>query len=65
MSVELEGLNNLLVKLQDTQNNYVDVLENETDIVNAHSWYDAHDRDILILNSLSLNICPREKETVR
>ena len=46
VSVEMEGLNNLLVKLQDTQDNYVDALENETDIVNANSWYDAHDGDI-------------------
>ena len=46
VSVEMEGLNNLLVKLQDTQDNYVDALENETDIANANSWYDAHDGDI-------------------
>ena len=46
VSVEMEGLNNLLVKLQDTQDSYVDALENETDIVNANSWYDAHDGDI-------------------
>ena len=46
VSVEMEGLNNLLVKLQDAQDNYVDALENETDIVNANSWYDGHDGDI-------------------
>ena len=46
VSAEMEGLNNLLVKLQDTQDNYVDALENERDIVNANSWYDAHDGDI-------------------
>ena len=36
VSVEMEGLNNLLVKLQDTQDNYVDALEDETVIVNAN-----------------------------
>ena len=37
---------NLLVKLQDTQDNYVDALEDEAVIVNANSWYDAHDEDV-------------------
>ena len=46
VSVEMEGLNNLLVKLQDAQDNYVDALEDETVIVNANSWYDAHDGDV-------------------
>ena len=36
VSVEMRGLNNLLVKLQDTQDNYVDALEDETVIVNAN-----------------------------
>ena len=40
------ALNNVLVKLQDAQDNYVDVLEDETVIVNANSWYDAHDGDV-------------------
>ncbi|CAH3046678.1 unnamed protein product [Porites lobata] len=44
--VEMEGLNNLLVKLQDTQDTYVDALEDKTVIVNANSWYDAHDGDV-------------------
>ena len=46
VSVEMEGLNNLLVKLQDAQDNYVDALEDEAVIVNANSWYDAHDEDV-------------------
>ena len=46
VSVEMEGLNNLLVKLQDAQYNYVDALENETDVVNANLLYDGHDGDI-------------------
>ena len=43
----MEGLNDLLVKLQDAQDNYVDALENETDVVNANLLYDGHDGDIL------------------
>ena len=46
VSVEMKGLNNLLVKLQDAQDNYVDALEDETVIVDANSWYDAHDEDV-------------------
>ena len=47
VSVEMEGLNNLLVKLQDAQDNRVDTLENETDVVNANLFYDGRDGDIL------------------
>ena len=46
VSVEMEGPQNVLVKLQDTKDNYVHVLENETDIADANSWYDGHDGDI-------------------
>ena len=41
----MEGLTNLLVKLQNTQDNYFDAFEYETVFVNANSWYDAHDGD--------------------
>ena len=63
VSVEVEGLNNLLVKVQDTQDTYVDALEDKTVIFNANSWYDAHDGDVFKFNSPSLNICPRRKGT--
>ena len=46
MSVELEGLNILLVKRQDAQVNYLDTLENESDLVNANSWFESHDGDV-------------------
>lgn len=46
VSAELEGLNNLLAKLQVAQDTYLDALENETDIVHANSWYEVHDGDV-------------------
>ena len=48
VSVEMEGLNNLLAKLQDVQDNYPDALENESDIVDANSWYKIHDGDVFL-----------------
>ena len=40
VSSETEGLNNLLVKLQVAQDNFLEVLENESDIASANSWYE-------------------------
>ena len=36
----------MLVKLQDAQDNFVAALEDETVLVDANSWYDAHDEDV-------------------
>ena len=46
VSSETEGLNNLLVKLQVAQDNFLEVLENESDIASANSWYEVHDGDV-------------------
>jgi len=45
VSVEMEGLNNLLVEIQVAQGNFLQVLENDSDIASANSWYEAHDGD--------------------
>ena len=46
VSFEMEGLNNLLVELQVAQDNFLEVLENESDIASANSWYEVHDEDV-------------------
>ena len=46
VSVEMEGLNNLLVELQASHDDYVDSLENESDIEIANSWYEEHDGNV-------------------
>ena len=46
VSSETEGLNNLLGKLQVAQDNFLEVLENESDIASANSWYEVHDGDV-------------------
>lgn len=46
VSFEMEGLNNLLVELQVAQDNFLEVLENESDIASANSWYEVHDGDV-------------------
>ena len=46
VSFEMEGLNNLLVELQVAQDNFLEVLENESDIATADSWYEVHDEDV-------------------
>lgn len=46
VSLEMEGLNNLLVKLQVAQDNILKVLENESDIASANSWYEVHNGDV-------------------
>jgi len=46
VSVEMEGLNSLLVELQAARDNYLDALENESDIISANSWYEVHDGDV-------------------
>ena len=46
VSSEMEGLNNLLVELQVAQDIFLDVLENESDIATANSWYEVQDRDV-------------------
>ena len=45
VSVEMGGLNNLLVELQVAHDNFLEVLENESDIASANSWYEVHDGD--------------------
>ena len=44
----MEGLNNLLVELQvaHVQDNFLEVLENDSDIESATSWYEDHDGDV-------------------
>ena len=39
VAVEMEGFNNLLVELQVAQDNFLEVLENDSDIASANSWY--------------------------
>ena len=46
VSFEMEGLNNLLVELHVAQDNFLKVLENESDIASANSWYEVHDGDV-------------------
>jgi len=46
VSVEMEGLNNLLVELQVAKD-FLEVLENDSDIASANSWYEVHDGDVL------------------
>ena len=46
VSVEMEGLNNLLAELQVAQDNFLEVLENDSDIASANSWYEVHDGDV-------------------
>ena len=46
VSVEMEGLNNLLVKPQVAQDNFLEVLENDSDITSANSWNEVHDGDV-------------------
>lgn len=43
----MEGLNNLLVKLQVAQDNILKVLESESDIASANSSYEVHNGDVL------------------
>ena len=43
VSVEIEVLNNLLAELQVAQDNFLEVLENDSDIASANSWYEVHD----------------------
>jgi len=59
VSVEMEGLNNLLVEIQVAQGNFLQVLENDSDIASANSWYEALMEMRLSLRSLSVNICLR------
>ena len=46
VSAEMEGLNNLLLELQVAQDNFLEMLENDSDIASANSWYEVHDRDV-------------------
>ena len=46
VSFEMEGLNNVLVELQVAQDNFLEVLENESDIASANLWYEVHDGDV-------------------
>ena len=46
VSFEMEGLNNVLVELQVAQDNFLEVLENDSDIANANLWYELHDGDV-------------------
>jgi len=42
----MEGLKNLLVELQVSQDHFFEVFENESDIASATSWYEVHDGDV-------------------
>ena len=46
VSVEMKGLNNLLAELQVAQDNFLEVLLNDSDIASANSWYEVHDGDV-------------------
>ena len=46
VSVEMEVLDNLLVEIQVTQDNFLEVLENDPDIASANLWYEVHDGDV-------------------
>ena len=46
VSFEMGGLNKLLVEPQLAQDNFLEVLENESDIASANSWYEVHDGDV-------------------
>ena len=46
VSVEMESLNNLLVELQVAQDNFLGVLDNDSDIASANLWYEVHDGDV-------------------
>ena len=46
VSVEMEGLNNLLVELQVAKDNFLEVLENDSDFASANSWYEVHDGNV-------------------
>ena len=39
-------VNSLPVKLQAAQDNYLDALENESDIISAYSLHEVHDGDV-------------------
>ena len=45
-SFEMEGLNNVLVELQVAQDNFLEVLENDSDIASANLWYEVHNGDV-------------------
>ena len=49
VSVEIVGLNNLLVEIQVAQDNFLEVLENDSDLASANSWYEVHDGDVFKL----------------
>ena len=46
VSFEMGGLNKFLVEPQLAQDNFLEVLENESDIASANSWYEVHDGDV-------------------
>ena len=46
VSVEMKGLNNLLAELQVAQDNFLEVLVNDSDIATVNSWYAVHDGDV-------------------
>jgi len=46
VSVEMEGLNSLLVELQVAQDNFLQVSENDSDISSANSWCEVHNGDL-------------------
>ena len=58
----MEGLNNLLVELQVAQDPLLELMENESDIASANSWYEFRDRDVFKVKQLSAKIFPRQKK---
>ena len=62
VSVEMEGLNNLLVELQVAQDNFLEVLENDSDIASANSWYEVHDGDVFKFKQSAYEYLSKAKE---
>ena len=65
VSFEMQGLNNLLVELQVAQDDFLEVLENESDIASTNSWYEVHDGDVFKFKvTVYLRGCPSRKNKI-
>ena len=58
----MDGLNNLLVQLQVAQDNFLEVLENDSDIASANSWYEVHDGDVFKFKQSAYEYLSKAKE---
>ena len=52
----MEGRSNLLVELQVAQDTFLEVLDNESDIASANSWYKVRDGNVFKAD-LMLKVC--------